>query len=189
MSGPVFHKSDFPYNARTFPEYFENKAFVYEWERDWMYTVTVDEHGQYVKADRFLREDTLVRLMDMRFGSDGQLYLLEYGQAWNKRNLKARLSRIRYLPGNRPPIALMEVSTTAGQAPLTLTLSGAASHDYDRDSLSYFWSGEGIESVNGKEVELTITTPGHYTIELTVTDGKGATSSTSQEVLVGNAPP
>ena len=34
--------------------------------------------------------------MDMAFGQDGALYLLEYGEAWNTRNPEAQLSRITY---------------------------------------------------------------------------------------------
>jgi cytochrome c len=35
--------------------------------------------------------------MDMMFGSDGSLYLLEYGQKWFRQNPDARLNRIRYV--------------------------------------------------------------------------------------------
>ena len=38
--------------------------------------------------------------MDMIFGSDGSMYLLEYGQKWNVQNMDARLNRITYQRGN-----------------------------------------------------------------------------------------
>jgi len=34
--------------------------------------------------------------MDMTFGSDGALYVIEYGEAWNTRNEDATLTRIEY---------------------------------------------------------------------------------------------
>jgi cytochrome c len=37
------------------------------------------------------------RPMDMLFGPDGALYLLEYGTKWKEPNPEARLSRIEYV--------------------------------------------------------------------------------------------
>ena len=46
--------------------------------------------------ESFLPSTTFSRPVDMTFGSDGALYLLEYGNAWNTRNEDAQLSRIQY---------------------------------------------------------------------------------------------
>ena len=54
MSGPVYHKDDYPNAKNPFPDYFENKLFVYEWMRDWIYVVTLDDNYDYVKADPFM---------------------------------------------------------------------------------------------------------------------------------------
>ena len=77
MAGPVFHAADY---AEGFPAYFEDKLFVYEWMRDWIYVVTLDENQNYVKAEAFMPETEFSHPMDMIFGSDGKLYVLEYGQ-------------------------------------------------------------------------------------------------------------
>ncbi|MEM8891386.1 MAG: PQQ-dependent sugar dehydrogenase, partial [Bacteroidota bacterium] len=102
MAGPVFHAADY---AEGFPAYFEDKLFVYEWMRDWIYVVTLDEKQNYVKAEAFMPETEFSHPMDMIFGSDGKLYVLEYGQKWNSQNLDARLSQISYIKGNRTPVA------------------------------------------------------------------------------------
>ncbi len=93
MAGPVFHASD---QQAGFPVYFEGKLFVYEWMRHKLFLVTMHEDGSYYYMESFLPSTKLVRPMDLTFGPDGALYVLEYGDAWNSRNADARLSRITY---------------------------------------------------------------------------------------------
>ncbi|WP_430424742.1 ThuA domain-containing protein [Maribacter litoralis] len=192
MGGPVYHASDYP-NAKDnrFPEYFENKLFVYEWMRDWIYVVTLDENQDYVKAEPFMPNTEFSHPMDMTFGSDGNLYVLEYGQKWNTKNLDARLSRISYISGNRKPIAKIDVDKKIGAVPLTVSFSGASSIDYDGDELKYEWSfldhneGQSTE----KEPIFTFNEPGTYTVRLKIVDEFGNTSVADTKIMAGNAPP
>lgn len=96
MAGPVFHESLYPAGPARFPSYFDGKLFVYEWMRHRIWIVTMDAEGRYRWMDTFLPEIPLVRPMDLEFGRDGSLYLLEYGEVWNQRNPDARLSRIAW---------------------------------------------------------------------------------------------
>ena len=43
--------------------------------------------------------------MDMEFGPDGALYVLEYGDGYFAENPEAQLARIDFIRGNRTPIA------------------------------------------------------------------------------------
>ena len=187
MAGPVFHASDY---AAGFPEYFENKLFVYEWMRDWVYVVTLDDKHNYVKAEAFMPNTEFSHPMDMIFGADGYLYVLEYGQKWNTRNMDARLSRIRYIKGNRTPIARIAANTEVGAVPLTVQFSGENSEDHDQDPLSYQWSFD-LSEVQSTEMNPTFTfeKAGIYDVQLTVKDPEGQTSSTTHKILVGNEPP
>ena len=187
MAGPIFHAEDY---AAGFPEYFENKLFVYEWMRDWVYVVTLDEQQHYVKAEAFMPNTEFSHPMDMIFGSDGHLYVLEYGQKWNTQNMDARLSRIRYIKGNRTPIARIAADIEVGAVPLNVQFSGQESEDYDQDQLSYQWSFDQSE-VQSTEMEPTFTfeKAGIYNVQLTVKDPEGQTSTTTQKILVGNEPP
>lgn len=187
MAGPVFHADDY---GKGFPEYFEDKLFLYEWIRDWIYVVTLDENYNYVKADAFMPSTEFSHPMDMIFGQDGMLYILEYGQKWNSQNLDARLSRIKYIEGNRDPIAKIEVDKEVGSAPLTVNFSGDQSIDYDGDKLSYEWSFT-EEKTQSKEENpsFTFEKEGTYTVTLTITDGAKAKSSTTQKIMVGNEAP
>lgn len=190
MAGPVFHRSDFGDDVKTFPSYFEDKLFVYEWMRDWIYLVELDENQDYKKADPFMPSSIFSHPMDMIFASDGSLYVLEYGQLWNTRNMDARLNRISYIDGNRPPRASIVMDKTACGTPCTVRLSADGSVDYDKDSLSYQWTmGDNGKKLSGKEVSHTFTTEGVYDIKLKVLDGKGGKSITKNKLLVGNEAP
>ena len=139
MAGPVFHTADFPNSKEGFPDYFENKLFIYEWMRDWIYIVTLDENQNYSHAESFMPNSEFSHPMDMFFGTDGKMYVLEYGQKWNVRNIDARLCRINYIKGNRPPLAKIDSDKEVGALPLTIQFSAKESKDYDNDNLTYEW--------------------------------------------------
>lgn len=190
MAGPVFHASDYPDAKQLFPIYFENKLIVYEWMRDWIYIVTLDQDHNYVKADHFMPESEFSHPMDMIFGSDGSLYLLEYGQKWNSRNLDARLNKITYNGGNRSPIARITSDKNVGALPLKVQFSGMTSEDYDQDEIKYEWSFTGSE-IQSTEIEPTFVfeEAGTFTVSLKVTDQNGLSSTNTAKILVGNDPP
>jgi cytochrome c len=98
MVGPFFYREDFAPTVETFPPYFEGSALLYEWMRDWIVVVHFDKAGKRLRrVERFMPDEEFSHPMDVVFGSDGSLYLLEYGQKWNQRNPDARLNRIRYV--------------------------------------------------------------------------------------------
>lgn len=191
MAGPIFHTSDYPNgNAFMFPKYFENKLIVYEWMRDWIYVVTLDKNHTYQKAEPFMPSTEFSHPMDMIFGTDGNLYVLEYGQKWNTQNLDARLNRIVYIKGNRKPIAKITTDKVVGAAPLTVQFSGAESLDYDNDKLTYEWyfTDTKVQSTETTP-SFTFNEPGTYTVQLKVTDKEGETNLAETKLLVGNDPP
>ena len=188
MAGPVFHAADY---AEGFPDYFENKLFLYEWMRDWIYVVvSLDENQNYVKAEAFMPNTEFSHPMDMIFGADGHLYVLEYGQKWNTQNMDARLSRIKYIKGNRTPIARILADKEVGALPLTVQFTGENSEDFDQDQLSYQWSFDD-KKVQSSEMNPTFTfeKEGIYTVQLTVKDPDGETSTATQKIMAGNEPP
>lgn len=190
MAGPVYRASKNSNAESPFPDYFEGNLFLYEWMRDWIYVITLDENQDYVKADAFMPNTEFSHPMDMLFGSDGKLYVLEYGQKWNSQNLDARLSSISYLPGNRKPVAKIANDKTVGAAPLTVKFSGSESLDYDNDKLSYEWffTDDAVQSAE-ENPEFVFKENGIYTIRLKVTDTEGNTTIANTKVMVGNDPP
>ena len=190
MAGPVFHAEDFPNAKEGFPDYFENKLFVYEWMRDWVYVVTMDENQNYSHAESFMPNSEFSHPMDMFFGSDGKMYVLEYGQKWNVQNIDARLSRINYIKGNRPPLAQINADKEVGAAPLSIQFSASESKDYDKDELTYEWFFTKDE-VQSTEIDPTFSFDqiGVFDVRLKVTDADGASAITNKKILVGNEQP
>ena len=190
MSGPIYHAEEYGDSEYVLPPYFDNKWFVYEWMRDWIYVVHLDENQQFVQADPFMPNTEFSHPMDMLFAKDGQLYILEYGQKWNSRNLDARLSVIKYNDGNRAPSPHLMADKEVGAAPLEVHFSAAKSVDYDQDQLTYTWKlGAEDRRTDSPELDYVFEEPGLYDVELVVTDAGGEQASVHKKILVGNEPP
>ncbi|MFD2144197.1 PKD domain-containing protein [Mucilaginibacter antarcticus] len=194
VGGPIFHAADFSNAPRLYPSYYEGKWFITDWVRGWINVVTIDDDGKYVSMERFLPNFKPRGPIDMKFGPNGDLYVLEYGNGYFKDNPEAELIRIEYNGGNRRPDVQVAVNKVAGATPLTVALTSAGTKDADEgDKLSYSWkvtrNGAPFKTIAQENPNLTLTTPGVYKALLTVTDSKGAKNSKSVEVKVGNQPP
>jgi cytochrome c len=193
MAGPVFRRTPAHANSRTaFPDYYDGKWFIYEWARSWIRVVSFDTAGYVEKIEPFLPELELVKPIDMEFGPDGSMYLLEYGQNYFMKNPEARLIKIEYAAKNRLPSPQITVTETSGAAPFTLTLSAEKSVDYDlEDSLCFEWFFAPSPMPHSTEAvaSFTYTKPGTYYPRLIVTDLYGDTAHAVVEIRVGNAPP
>jgi len=205
-AGPVFNwKPDYE-KTGGFPKYYDNCLLIYDWNRPFFKWVRLDASEKrvaiepFTSAVRMLGENTkadandtaypLRRLVDMTFGPDGALYLLDYGTTWGA-NKDAKLVKISYQPGNRAPIAKASAKANAGREPFTAELSSAGTTDVDGDALSYEWRLMPEDKVLSKQAnpKVTLATPGNFVVELRVKDAKGATGMTSLPLTVGNAPP
>jgi cytochrome c len=191
MAGPVYHYGDYERSAERLPAYYDRKFFFYDWMRGWVMAATFDAAGNYSRMEPFLSQFKFDHPVDMELGgADGALYVLEYGTYWNAKNPNARLSRITYHPGNRPPVAHLAASRRVGAAPLTVELSADSSVDRDPgDSVRFTWSIPDAGEREGARVSHTFTTPGVKRVRLVARDRAGATSEAATEILVGNAPP
>ena len=191
--GPVFRQADFAANDKRFPKYYEGKWLMVEFMRGWIMAVSMDENGDYLSMEPFLPEENFSSAIDMQFGPDGSLYVLEYGSAWFRGNDNAQIKRIEYNGGNRNPIAQISADKMAGSIPLTIQLSSEGTIDYDKDKLSYEWnisSANGFsESFTSANPKLTLEESGVYKALLKISDGKGGTDEKSFEIVAGNEPP
>ncbi|MBN3581570.1 PQQ-dependent sugar dehydrogenase [Algoriphagus aestuarii] len=195
--GPVFRKADFQKDAPyVFPAYYDGKWLIVEFMRGWIMSVTMDENGDYKSMERFLPEQNFSSAIDMDFGPDGALYVLEYGSAWFRGNPNSRLVKIEFNAGNRKPNVTVAADKLAGEVPFTSNLTAAGTDDfdtYDQGKLTFNWaitSDNGITvDLQGESVSHTFETPGQYKATLTVTDTKGETNSASLELVAGNERP
>nr|WP_229208892.1 ThuA domain-containing protein [Dyadobacter luticola] len=190
MAGPVYYAADFKDSKVKFPGYYTGKFFAYDWIRDYINIVTMNEKGDLTNIERFLPNTKFSHPIDMQFANDGSLYTLEYGPNWFAQNDEASLSHITYNAGNRVPVAAATASNTTGASPLKVTFSSKGSLDYDGDPIKYEWTfGKGLPKSNVANPSYTYTKPGEYTAMLKVTDNAGNSNTSEVIVRVGNAVP
>jgi cytochrome c len=193
-AGPVFYRSDFANAARPFPQYYDGKLFIYEFMRHWIMAVTMDARGDLVSIERFMPSVNFAAPIEMEFGPNGDLYVLEYGTLWFQGNDDARLLRIEYNAGNRAPVVAAKVDTPKGALPLRVAFSSEGTLDFDEDSLRYQWTisrgATVLRRLSQPNPSFTFTSAGTYSATLTVTDVHGAaTRATPIEIIAGNQPP
>ena len=192
MGGPVYHYASELASITKLPGYYDKALFIYDWMRNWVFAVRLDEQQNYQSMEPFMpKTGDFRRPVDMEVGPDGSLYLLEYGSVYGIDNEDARLVRIDFNGGNRAPVARAVAADTIGLAPLTVAFVGDKSYDFDKgDQLRYAWQFEG-NTVASTEANPTHTfrKNGIYKALLTVTDQQGKSSTNALMVKVGNSSP
>lgn len=192
MAGPVYHFNKSLKSDTKLPEYYDKALFIYDWMRNWVFAVRLDEQYNYRRMEPFMSSNgDFRRPIDMAIGPDGDMYLLEYGSVYGIDNVDARLVKITYNGGNRVPVAKITSSDTVGTAPLKVSLSSSASYDFDEDDqLTYEWYFEG-DKVSSREASPahTFSTNGLHKVVLKVTDPAGASGMDTITINVGNTLP
>ncbi|MEU6646352.1 ThuA domain-containing protein [Saccharomonospora sp. NPDC046836] len=189
MGGPVYRYDPNLESEVKFPEYYDGKPFFYEWSRNKIYTFSLDEQGSLLDIDQWLSSQPTLAPMDMRFGADGAMYLLEWGGGFGRDNPDSGLYRIEYTQGNRRPIVEATATPQAGQLPLEVRFSSEGSHDPEGTAVTYAWDfGDGNTSTEANPVH-TYTTKGQFNVQLTVTDETGKAGVTNLTVTAGNTAP
>ena len=196
-AGPVFHFSTSSNSAVQFPREYDRSLFIYDWSRHWIKVVHLDENQDITQIESLMPDHRFVRPIDLEFGSDGALYVMEYGETWGV-NAEARLVRIDYVRGNRAPMVSISAENNFGKEPLAIAASSQGTFDKDEgDKLSYAWrvirtsQAATVPDVVSTEPNpvITIKEPGIYNLELTVTDSQGVSRSASAPAVVGNQRP
>ncbi|MCE7059050.1 ThuA domain-containing protein [Dyadobacter sp. CY343] len=190
MAGPVYYAADFQPSKAKFPDYYSGKFFAYDWIRDYINIVTMNEQGDLKSIERFMPNTKFSHPIDMQFANDGSLYTLEYGPNWFAQNDEASLSHITFNAGNRVPVAAASATNTTGATPLKVNFSSKGSMDHDGDAIKYEWSfGKGLPKSALPNPSYTYAKAGEYTAVLKVTDKVGNSNTSEVIVRVGNAIP
>jgi cytochrome c len=190
MAGPVYYAADYQNGKGKFPEYYNGKFFAYDWIRDYINVVTMNEQGDLMNMERFMPNGKFSHPIDMQFANDGTLYTLEYGPNWFAQNDEASLSHVTFNAGNRAPVAIASATNTVGAVPLKVSFLSKGSQDYDGDVIKYEWNfGKGLPKSTVANPSFTYTKPGKYVATLKVTDSAGNTNTSEVTIKAGNAVP
>jgi cytochrome c len=107
MAGPVvLLRPEAEVRHASCPRQFDHTLFIYEWSRNWIIAVKLDEQGQHREGRQRQADDgplhaatTLIqRPMDIELGPDGCLYVIEYGKEWGN-NKDTKILRLEHIPG------------------------------------------------------------------------------------------
>jgi len=184
-----------PLNTETggFPQYYDSTLFILEWTRNWIKEVRYDKDGNLLQINPFLDDLVLNRPIDMQFGPDGAMYVIEWGTGFGGGNADARIIKIDYVEnlGNRAPQAFLQASKTSGSIPLEVDFSAELSSDPDADFLSFSWDfdGDDVEDDSTASPSYTFTEAGSYLVTVIVSDPDGATSVDQIQIVAGNTAP
>ncbi|MDX2597774.1 PQQ-dependent sugar dehydrogenase [Streptomyces sp. WI03-4A] len=187
MGGPVYHYDAALDSPVKFPAAYDGDFFAGEFGRRWIKRITSDADGTVRSIKDLPWSGTQV--MDMAFGPDGALYVLDYGTSWFGGDDHSGLYRIENATDGHSPVAQAAADRTSGQAPLKVAFSSAGSTDQDGDALTYSWDfGDGTTST-GTAPTHKYKKNGTYTATVTAKDTTGRTGSASVQVVVGNTAP
>ncbi|NEY31282.1 carbohydrate-binding protein [Streptomyces sp. PRKS01-65] len=185
--GPVYHYDPDLDSPVKFPEAYDGDLFVGEFGRRWIKRITSDADGTVQSINDVPWSGTQV--MDMEFGPDGALYVLDYGLSWFGGDEHSALYRIENATDGHSPVAQAAASRTSGQAPLRVSFSSAGTTDQDGDALTYVWDfGDGSTSTQADPTH-RYRKNGTYTATVTAKDPSGRTGSASVQIVVGNTAP
>ncbi|RDS66157.1 PQQ-dependent sugar dehydrogenase [Streptomyces sp. M7] len=187
MGGPVYRYDAASSSDVKFPQEYDGDFFAGEFGRRWIKRIETGGDGTVQSINAFPWAGTQV--MDMAFGPDGALYVLDYGTGYFNGDENSALYRVEHVTGGRAPLAQAKANVTSGKAPLAVSFSSAGSSDPDGDTLSYAWTfGDGATSTAANPSH-TYTADGQYTATLKVTDPGGKSATASVQITVGNTAP
>jgi cytochrome c len=192
MGGPAYDYDKNSTSRIKWPQYYDGAPLFYEWTRDYLGEFRLDESGNLLKINRILPSITFDNPIDIEFGDDGALYVLEYGTGYFVTLPEAQLARVDYVRGNRTPIVKVDATPKQSDtSPQTVTFSSAGTNDPDGDGLTYQWDfdADGTFDSTAANPTYTYAKSGVYNATLKVTDRTGRSASAEVQVIVGNARP
>lgn len=190
MSGPVYHFDETLKNNIQFPKEFDKKLFIFDWMRSWIMAVELDENGTYVGMSHAFEKSPFIKPIQIKFGPDGAMYILDYGSNWYTQNPDAGITKVIYQTGNRKPVAVLKSEKFAGAVPFNFQADAHSSYDVDQaDQLTYEWFIADELFGSGEKFQFNFDEIGIYDLTLKVSDQHGSTQTDSLIIYAGNATP
>jgi len=165
------------YNGGAYPTAYNGTLFFGDYSRNCIWAMATGTNGLPDPAKITTFGAGAPTPVDLEIGPNGDLFYVDIGGG--------TVREIRYLGGNRPPVATATADVTNGTAPLTVSFDGSTSSDPDPgDTITYSWdlNGDGVYGSDSTVARPTYTyqTPGTYNARLKVTDSHAASTVSSQ---------
>ena len=190
MGGTRYYFDEDSDSETKFPKFYDGHWFIGEWNNDWIKTATLNNQGLATGVACMAVCTGYISPMDMEFGPDGSLYVVEWGQGFNENNPDSGVYRVDYIQGARSPIANATVNNDAVPVGTTVNFSSAGSNDPDGTNITYLWDfKDGTPTSTAANPSHTFTAAGTYDVTLTVTDESGDSAVDTVRVVVGNQRP
>jgi PKD repeat protein len=194
MAGPAYQydaKVAKGKDSTAWPEYYDGVPLFYEWTRDYI-KAFFTEGGDVTRIEGVVASFDLQNPIDIEFGPDGSLYVLNYGNGFFGKNLPgAELVRIDHVgpTGNRTPTVTVAADDIEGPAPLSVQFTSTVA-DPEGRRIRYAWDFESDGRIDSRQPNPahTYTDEGVYRATLQVTDQGGRTVSDYVEITVGQRP-
>ena len=202
MAGPAYQFD--PKVARggqstAWPAYYDNVPLFYEWTRDYIKEFRLDaSRTEVADINDVLASFDFQNPMDIEFGPNGSLYVLNYGNGFFGQNQPgAELARVDFVgppgpgpKGNHAPTVTVAADDDNGLAPHTVHFTSDVD-DPDGDRVRYEWDFDADGKVDSRVASPTFTYSenGVFRATLKVRDQFGRSASDYVEILVGNTPP
>ena len=182
----------FMYRGTQFPPAYQGAFFYGDFAQNWIRYLTLTPAGVVTGTQPFLPADGSpdgpYDPIMLKLGPDGSLYYVDFGWGWLGEVNPAAIRRIRYAPGNQPPIVAASAAPQTGPAPLAVTFSSAGSFDPEGTPLLYTWTfGDGDTSNSPNPVHI-YSENGLYSATLEVSDGAVTSTSNVIGLAVGSPP-
>lgn len=169
-------------DGAPYPAKYNNNIYFADYSNQWLKRAVLDSSGNISNVVSF--GASVAGPVFMMQGPDNNLHWLSISTG--------SIYRIRYTgAANRPPVAKVTATPSAGLSPLDVSLSSAGSTDPDNDDLTYAWNfGDGQTSTVANPVHrYTASGVAKFTVTLTVTDPSNASAQDSVVLTVGSTAP
>jgi glucose/arabinose dehydrogenase len=101
MAGPAYSYVE-DLSAVRWPMQYAGAPLFYDWARDLVRLMRLSSEGGLERIEPVAPGFQLDNPIDLEFGPDGALYVLEYGDGYYSANPEARLLRVEYVGGAAP---------------------------------------------------------------------------------------
>ena len=190
MGGPAYDPVPGNSSVFRFPNYFKGVPLFYEWSRDYIKEFRLNGRQAGARSGPFAQ--FVDNPIDMEYGPDGALYVLEYGDGYFAENPDAQLAKINFVRGNHTP-----VPKVGGDADLRPGTARRSNSPVPAPPIPTAIRSP-TRGTSRPTARSTRPTPnpthtykenGTYRATLKVTDRTGRSAAAEVQVLVGNAEP